>query len=113
MSFRNRLALFLIVTLVAVQAATALIAYTFLRHDVIERGKHELSEAMVVFQRQLDFLSDRVTDDVHVLSLDYALREAIAKSDHGTEISALRNHGERIGASRMMLIGLDGIITAD
>ncbi|MGD0142099.1 MAG: ATP-binding protein [Rhizomicrobium sp.] len=113
MSFRNRLALFLIVTLIAVQASTALFAYAYLRHDLIERGKSELTQAMGVFQRQLDFLSERVTDGVEVLSLDYALRSAIARSDRGTELSAMHNHGNRIGATRMMLVGLDGNISVD
>ena len=96
MSFRHRLALFLVVTLVAIQLLTALFAYTYLRHDLVERGKRELVAEMGVFTRQLDFLSERVADGVQVLSLDYALRSAIAGHDYGTEISALRNHGRRI-----------------
>ena len=43
MSFRYRLALFLVVTLVAVQALTAAFAYLYLRHNLVERGKHELA----------------------------------------------------------------------
>lgn len=113
MGFRNRLALFLMATLVCVQAATAVFAYTYLRAQLVEQGKRELSSGMRAFTRQLDFLSQRVTDGVRVLALDYALRSAIAKSDHGTELSVLRNHGDRIGAARMMLVTLDGAITAD
>ncbi|HEV2560982.1 MAG TPA: ATP-binding protein [Rhizomicrobium sp.] len=113
MSFRNRLALFLVVTLIAVQALTVFFAYTYLRHDLVERGKRELAASMGVFTRQLTFLSDRVTDGVNVLSLDYALRAAIGQHDRDTELSALRNHGNRIGATRMMLVGLDGGISAD
>ncbi|HSM95527.1 MAG TPA: ATP-binding protein [Rhizomicrobium sp.] len=113
MSFRQRLVLFLVVTLVSVQALTAFLAYASLRHDLVERGKRELASSMGVFTRQLDFLSERVSDDVHVLSLDFALRSAIAQHDYGTELSALRNHGHRIGATRMMIVGLDGRTTAD
>ncbi|HEX3431554.1 MAG TPA: ATP-binding protein [Rhizomicrobium sp.] len=113
MSFRNRLVVFLMATLVCVQAATAIFAYTYLRGQIIERGKRELSDAMQSFTRQIDFLSQRATDGVEVLSLDYAFRAAIAKSDHDTELSVLRNHGRRIGAARMMLIRLDGTISAD
>ncbi|HEY1615288.1 MAG TPA: ATP-binding protein [Rhizomicrobium sp.] len=113
MSFRNRLALFLIVTLVCVQAATAVFTYVYLRHDLEEQGKRELASNMAAFTRQLDFLSRRASDGVEVLALDYALREAIAARNEGTELSALRNHGMRIGATRMMLIGLDGAIAAD
>jgi signal transduction histidine kinase len=113
MSFRHRLVWFLVVTLVAVQLFTAAFAYFYLRQSLVERGKQELIAAMTVFTRQLDFLSERVTDGVQVLSLDYALRAAIAQHDHDTELSALRNHGQRIGATRMMLIGLDGAVAAD
>src|ERR1700749_2134291 len=113
MTFSRRLALFLIITLVTVQGLTALFAYTYLRNDLVKRGEQELAAAMGVFARQLDFLSERVADGVEVLSLDFALRSAIAQRDYGTELSALRNHGHRIGATRMMIVGLDGLITAD
>ena len=113
MSFRHRLALFLVVTLAAVQVLTALAAYSFLRHSLVDKEKTELAGATNVFLRQLSVLSDRVGDDVHVLSLDFALRQSIAQHDYGTELSALRNHGRRIGATRMMLVGLDGTISAD
>src|ERR1043166_2251818 len=92
MSFRRRLVWFLVVTLVAVQLLTAAFAYFYLRQSLVARSKEQLVAAMTVFTRQLDFLSERVTDGVHVLSLDYALRAAIAQHDHDTELSALRNH---------------------
>jgi diguanylate cyclase (GGDEF)-like protein len=41
------------------------------------------------------------------------LRSAIAQHDRDTVISALRNHGRRVGATRMLLVGLDGAIQAD
>ncbi|HWA02186.1 MAG TPA: ATP-binding protein [Rhizomicrobium sp.] len=113
MGFRHRLALFLVVTLAAVQVLTGLVAYSYLRNSLVERAKHELTAAATVFQRQLGVLSERVADDVQVLSLDYALRQAIAQHDHNTELSALRNHGRRVGATRMMLVDLDGRIAAD
>lgn len=113
MSFRYRLALFLVVTLAAVQLLTAFVAYSYLRHSVVEKAKTELTAATGVFLRQLSVLSERVADDVEVLSLDYALRQAIAQHDHDTELSVLRNHGHRVGATRMMLVGLDGTISAD
>jgi signal transduction histidine kinase len=113
MSFRYRLALFLVVTLVAVQALTAAFAYFYLRHNLVERGKRELLAEMGVFTRQLEFLSERVSDAVTVASLDYALRAAVAQHNHGTELSVLRNHGRRIGATRMMLVALNGSLELD
>ena len=53
MSFRNRLALFLMATLVCVQAATAVFAYAFLRGQIVERGKRELSDAMQSFTQRV------------------------------------------------------------
>ncbi|HWA89368.1 MAG TPA: ATP-binding protein [Rhizomicrobium sp.] len=113
MTFRQRLVLFLVVTLAAVQVLTAVVAYSTLRHSLVEKEKAELAAATQVFLRQLTLLSERVGDDVEVLSLDYALRQAIAQHDYATELSALRNHGHRVGATRMMLVGMDGAIAAD
>src|SRR5262249_29534969 len=113
LGFRQRLALLMIGTLIVVQALTAIFAYGLVRNNLIEQGKRELAATTSVFMRQLNVLSDRVSDDVQVLSLDYALRKAVAENDRNTAFSALRNHGNRIGASRMLLMGLDGNITID
>jgi signal transduction histidine kinase len=113
MSFRKRLALFLIATLIGVQTLTALFAYGVIRSNLVEQGRRQLAATASVFMRQLNVLSERVSDDVEVLSLDYALRKAVAEHDQGTALSALRNHGNRVGATRMMLVGLDGKITSD
>ncbi len=113
MTFRQRLGLFLIITLVGVQGVTALLAYNVVRGNLVDQGKHELQATTSVFMRQLKVLSERVSDDVSVLSLDYALRKAVAEHDSSTALSALQNHGGRIGATRMLLVGLDGRITAD
>ena len=113
MGFRNRLLLFLIVTLIAVQSMTAVVVYGVLRDRLIDQGKQELRAATRAFKRDLDSLSARVSDMVEVLALDYPFRQAIAQRDHDTALSVLRNHGLRVGASRMILIDLDGTITAD
>src|SRR5215472_7246204 len=113
MSFRYRLVLFLVVALAAVQALTAISAYFYLRANLLDRAKRDLVAATGIFTRQLDILSERVSSDVAILSLDYALRHAIAERDYATELSALRNHGRRVGATRMLLVDLDGTISAD
>lgn len=113
MNFRHRLALFLIVTLVVVQALTAAFAYGYLRSALVSKAKSELASATHIFVAQLALLSEGASDDVKILSQDYALRQAIAQRDYGTEISALRNHGRRVNATRMMLIDLEGRVVAD
>jgi len=113
MTFRLRLASFLVVSLALLQIITALLVYEVTRRQIIGEGEHQLALAATAFSRQLDDVSARVADNVQVLTLDYALRSAIAQRDRDTALSALRNHGRRIGATRMLLIGLDGAIQAD
>ena len=72
-----------------------------------------MAEAANVFVRQLDDTSEHAAELVRVLSLDFALRVAIAERDRATLVSALRNHGRRIDASRMRLVDLNAGILAD
>ena len=113
MSFRLRLVFFLVLTLVAVQGLTAVLFYEVTRRALIDEGERRLVNAGEVLARQLDNISDHVANSVRVLALDYALRGAIAQRDQGTVLSALRNHGRRVGASRTLLLDLAGSIIAD
>jgi len=113
MTFRVRLASFLVATLALLQIVTALLVYEVTRRQLIAQGEQELAAAGRAFAHQLDDVSVRVADNVQVLTLDFALRSAIAQRDRDTVISALRNHGKRVGATRMLLIALDGSIEAD
>ena len=113
MTFRVRLASFLVATLAILQVLTALLVYEVTRRELIGQGEQQLVMAGKAFARQLDDVSARVADNVQVLTLDFALRSAIAQRDRDTVVSALRNHGKRVGATRMLLIGLDGAIEAD
>lgn len=113
MGFRLRLALFFVATLVTVQLLTAVLVYEVTRRALISEGEHQLAANAKAFVAQMEDISARVADNVEVLSLDYALRSAIAEHDRGTVLSVLRNHGHRVGASRMLLVGLDGNVQAD
>lgn len=113
MSFRLRLALFFVATLVVVQALTAVLVYEVTRHELIREGQRQLGVAASAFAHQLDDISDRVASSVQVLSLDYALRSAIAQHDQATMQSALANHGHRVGATQMLLLDVDGRVEVD
>jgi diguanylate cyclase (GGDEF)-like protein len=112
-SFRNRLAIFLILTLVVVQGATALIVYGVTRRALITQSETQLTSSLDLFFRQMNAVSQRVAESVQVLSLDYALRQAVAQQNEQTMFSALRNHGRRVGAARMQWINMDGVIQVD
>src|SRR5258706_3799534 len=113
MTFRVRLASFLVATLAILQILTAVLVYEVTRRQLIAQSEQQLVAAARAFERQLDDVSQRVADNVQVLTLDFALRTGISQRDRDTVLSALRNHGKRVGATRMLLVGLDGTIQAD
>jgi diguanylate cyclase (GGDEF)-like protein len=112
-SFRRRLVVFLFATLALLQASTALFTYIFTRSTLVEQGKAQLILDKDLFVQQLDEIGVQIAAGVEVLTLDYALRQAIAEREHGTVLSALRNHGKRVGATRMQLVELDGTVEVD
>jgi diguanylate cyclase (GGDEF)-like protein len=73
----------------------------------------ELATGERVFLRLLDQSAQRLSQGARVLSADFAFREAISTGDRETITSVLRNHGDRIDAAYMTLIGLDRRVVAD
>src|SRR3954447_23547103 len=113
MGFRFRLASFIVATLIGVQALTAVLVYEVTRHELIGEGQRQLAVAAGAFARQLDDISQRVASRVQVLSLDYAPPAALPQRDEATLLSALRNHGRRVGATQMLVLDVDGRVEAD
>lgn len=113
MNFARRLALFLVVALVSIQGLTAASVYQLLHASLVTAGKKQLKGSEALLLHQLGEVERQISASVKVLTLDFALRQAIAERDHETVISALRNDGRRVGATRMFLIDLDGRIGED
>lgn len=111
--FRTRLAMFFVAALILVQGLTAGLAYEVARRHLLMQGGDQLTANAEAFVAQMNDLSGRVASGVQIMSLDYALRSAIGTRDRGTIVSVLRNHGSRVGAARMQLIGLDGRVQID
>src|SRR5215831_2681312 len=65
-----------------------------------------------VFDRELAQETQRLVQGAKLLSADYAFREAVTSGDRATLTSVLANHGRRIDAALMMLIGLDKRVMA-
>ncbi|MEA2772052.1 MAG: hypothetical protein QOD93_5014, partial [Acetobacteraceae bacterium] len=84
-----------------------------IRDTLVDQGTVSLTTARDQLIRQLDETERQVADAVKVLTLDFALRQSIAAHDRATVVSALRNHGRRVGANRLWLIETDGTIGAD
>lgn len=73
----------------------------------------ELVSGARVVELLLEQDAQRLVQGARLLSADYAFRGAIATGDAETIRSALANHGKRIDADLMVLIGLDQRVLAD
>ncbi len=74
-------------------------------------GEIEVGER--IFHRLLEERSEQLISTARVLTSDFAFRQAISSGDQATVGSALVNHGSRIGAAKMVLVGPDGRILAE
>jgi len=72
----------------------------------------ELSTSERVLRRLLADRTTQLEQAARVLAADFAFRAAVATGERDTVVSALANHGERIGAALMMIIDRDGEVTA-
>jgi diguanylate cyclase (GGDEF)-like protein len=82
-----------------------------------QHARSQVSESLNIggraFVRLFDARSERLMEGVRILSSDFALRGAVATGDRGTILSALANHGARIGAGVAMLVSLDNRLLVD
>ena len=112
-SLRTRIIVFCSALLVVVQV----IAFYVVNNRTLEideqRAKQELVAGNSVFQRLLSYQTEQLINASVVLTADFGFRRAVAMSDAATIRSALENHGRRIGADVVMLVGLDNQVIAD
>jgi diguanylate cyclase (GGDEF)-like protein len=107
-SFQARIASVLILLLLvvigalyfSVKAATGVAVQNQLREELGVGGR--------VFEQLLEVRGRQLHDAVRVLAADFGFKDAVASGDADTIRSALGNHGARINAGVVMLLGLDG-----
>ena len=106
------LALFLLL-LIAVQVG----GFVLINTVGVAAARKTVGDDLVSGARVVDLLlehdAQRLLQGARLLSADYAFRGAIATGDTDTIRSALANHGKRIDADLMVLIGLDQRVLAD
>jgi class 3 adenylate cyclase len=112
-SFRGRLVAVFVGLFAIVLAISLLVVAAYVRAAARYEIGEELRLATTLFVRQLDARSQQLVGATRLLSGDFALKTAVATADHETTRSVLENHRRRIGADVLMLVSLDGAITAD
>ncbi|MDE1168021.1 MAG: GGDEF domain-containing protein [Pseudomonas sp.] len=107
-SFQARIACVLILLLMVVIGALTFAVKGATNEAVRAQANEQLEVGARVFERLLDARGRRLRDGVQVLAQDFGFRDAVASGDSATIRSALVNHGMRINASDVFLLGMDG-----
>lgn len=108
----HRMIVFVALLLVASQVLVFLAIDRAVSSNTLVSVREEIAVGERIFHRLLRERSDQLITAARLLTSDFAFRQAIASGDQGTIASALNNHGSRIGAEKMVLVGPDGRIMA-
>jgi diguanylate cyclase (GGDEF)-like protein len=111
-SFQARVASVLILLLLVVIGALYFSVKAATSSAVRGQALAQLDVGARVFERLLDARGRRLADGVQLLAADFGFRDAVASGDSATMRSVLLNHGKRINASDMILLGMDGKVLA-
>ena len=111
-SFQARIACVLIALLLVVIGAVFVAVKVATGDAVHSRAQAQLEVGSRVFERLVDLRGKRLRDAVQLLAADFGFRDAVASADSATIRSVLLNHGKRINADDMFLLGMDGTVIA-
>ena len=106
-SIGGRIVVLFLGLLLAVQVAS----FMALRASLAEHAHRVLPERLRAGERLLQNLLERraqtLINGARLLAADYGFREAVSSNDAETIVSVLANHGARIGATEVALLGTD------
>ncbi|WP_449446226.1 putative bifunctional diguanylate cyclase/phosphodiesterase [Thermomonas brevis] len=112
LSFGAKIVIALVAILLLMQAATLLIVDVAVDRNISRQLSTRLDVGDRIWhQLQVD-RGNELKQAVSTLALDFAFREAVATGDAATVLSALANHGRRIGADASLLLAGDGSVLA-
>ncbi len=111
-SFQSRIAGVLILLLLVVIGTLYFAVKVATAEAVKKQAGEQLEVGVRVFERLMDMRSRQIRDAVQLLSSDFGFKDAVASGDIATIRSVLANHGGRIDATEVLLLGLDGTINA-
>jgi CheY-like chemotaxis protein len=112
-SLNHRIVVLSALVLLAVQAVGLLLLDATIARNARQNSQHDLVAGERIFQRLLEQNGAHLIDAAAVLAADYGFRQAIATRDQETITSALRNGGDRINASTVMLVSTEKMLIAD
>ena len=108
LSFGARIVVVLVAILLLMQLATLLIVDVAVNRDVHRQLAERIDVGDKVWRQLQRDRGQELTLAVGALAADFAFREALATGDASTVLSALLNHGQRMGADASLLLDVDG-----
>ncbi|HEV2720086.1 MAG TPA: cache domain-containing protein, partial [Thermoanaerobaculia bacterium] len=112
-TFQARL-LWLIVAVLALLEAGTLVSVYFAGQRTLDKNVHDqLQVGAKIFDRTLQERARQLAGNLRILAKDFAFRELVASGDVATMSSALENQRKRVDAGAVLLVDLDGTVTAD
>ncbi len=112
-NLRTRIAVVFVLLLLAIQGTVYVVITGAIHASSSATVNQELAVGQRVFERTLRSNAERLLQSAAVIAADFAFRAAAASHDVNTVRSALENHGQRVQADVVALVGLDGKLMAE
>jgi diguanylate cyclase (GGDEF)-like protein len=111
-SFRKRLLVLIIGLVIVTQTVTLAAVLASTRQTVESRAALELGRGGDLARKLMQFSAGQLANGVSVAAADFGFREAVAKGDSATILSAARNNAHRAGADMVMVLDTRGQVLA-
>jgi len=111
-SFEGRIVGLFLLMMLVVQLAGFITIRSGIDHNARAAILAELEISERVFKRLLHQNTQRLREGAQLLAADFGFRQAVTSNDRETIVSALANHGARIGAATVVLIDRDRSVKA-
>ncbi|HEX5791839.1 MAG TPA: EAL domain-containing protein [Rheinheimera sp.] len=111
-SLRTKLIVVMLLLLSLLATATGLATLNTMKRDSEAQARQILTVSGKVLTETLNNRARQLSSSVQILATDFGFRRAVATAEQETIESVLANHGNRINASLMLLLGTDGSLLA-
>ena len=110
---QTRVIVFFVAMLVAVEVCSFVLVDAASSRNASSRIEGELQVGQRVFGRLVRQNAQALSQSAHVLTADFAFREAVAGGNAAIIAAALADQGQRLGAGALLYVDLDGMVIAD
>jgi diguanylate cyclase len=111
-TFRSRILALVLGLVTVVLSATVVAVVVQARTEVTQQATLQLQSAADKAREMMRFRGDQLSSAAEVLMADFGFKEAVSTADTPTLVSAIGNHGARIGADAVIVFDTKGRLIA-